>query len=299
MVSKVKLVSVLACFVSVSSLAENWKVLPDETDPMSTIQSYYSVSPSTTSLSWLSSPYSYVKSWIGVGCNSRGDYWAFIGFTDKNFTGGEWMYGHTEHLTKIKYDESLSKIHLIEADNGRKFLNVAQGDTEAFIEGAMTSNKIITGVQWYGHDDVWFEYSMKGSGNAINAIFEKCDITPLVNIENTNEKLGSDLVDRALGNNSIELISSTELNNSIEASLQPPKDGDWTLQIATFKTSKNALRLIRKLTQSNYPTYQTAQNNVFKVYVGSEVQREGVERFRVEIKKEFSLSGIVVRYSSD
>ncbi|MFQ3185281.1 MAG: hypothetical protein ACI8Q3_000293 [Marinomonas primoryensis] len=30
MVSKVKLVSVLACFVSVGSLAENWKVLPDE-----------------------------------------------------------------------------------------------------------------------------------------------------------------------------------------------------------------------------------------------------------------------------
>ncbi len=299
MVSKMKLISVLVCFVSVSSFAENWKVLPDETDPMSTIQSYYSASPSTTSLSRLSSPYSYVKSWIGVGCNARGDYWAFIGFTDKNFTGGEWRYGHTEYFTKIKYDESLSKIHLIEADNGRKFLNVAQGDTNAFIKGVMTSNKIITGVQWYGHDDVWFEYSMKGSSNAINAIFEKCDITPLVSIEKTNEKLDSDLIDRALGNDSVGLSSSTELSDSIEASLQPPRDGDWTLQIATFKSGENALRLTRKLTQSNYPAYQAAQNNVFKVYVGSEVQREDVERFRVKIKKELSLSGIVVRYSSD
>lgn len=299
MISRKNSIVLLATFFSTCAFADSWKVLPDEVDPMSTIQSYYSASPTTTSLSQLKFPYSDVRSWIGVGCNSKGHYWSFIGFTDKNFTGGERVYGEVKHYTKIKYDDELKMIHLIEADNGRNFLNVATADKRDFIKDVMTSNKIITGVQWYGHSDVWFEYSMKGSTKAINAIFEKCAITPLVNIGNTNEKLDSDLVDRALGNNSIELISSTELNNLIEAPLQPPKDGDWTLQIATFKTSENALRLIRKLTQSNYPAYQTAQNNVFKVYVGSEVQREGVERFRVKIKKEFSLSGIVVRYSSD
>jgi hypothetical protein len=299
MISRKNSIVLLATFFSTCAFADSWKVLPDEVDPMSTVQSYYSTSPVTTSLSQLRFPYSDVHSWIGVACNSKGYYWSFIGFTDKNFAAGKRVYGEVEHYTKIKYDDELKTIHLIEADNGRNFLNIATADKRDFIKGVMTSNKIITGVQWYGHDDVWFEYSMKGSGNAINAIFEKCDITALVNIENTNEKLDSDLVDRALGNNSIELVSSSELNNSIEASLQPPKDGDWTLQIATFKTSENALRLIRKLTQSNYPAYQTAQNNVFKVYVGSEVQREGMERFRVKIKKEFSLSGIVVRYSSD
>lgn len=299
MAPTLKLVSVLACFVSASSFSESWKVLPDEADPMSTIQNYYSVSPATTSLSRLNSPYSSVKSWVGVGCNTNGDYWAFIGFTDKNFTGGEWKYGHREHYTKIKYDDLLSSIHLMEADNGRKFLNVSQGDTKTFIKGVITSNKVITGVQWYGHDNVWFEYSMKGSGKVINAIFENCNITTQINVENTNEKLESDLIDRALGNIGIERHSSSELDDSIETSLQPPNDGDWTLQIATFKTSENALRLIRKLIQSNYPAYQTAQNNLFKVYVGSAVQREEIERFRVKIKKEFSLSGIVVRYSRD
>lgn len=299
MVSKAKLVSVLACFVSVSSLAENWKVLPDEVDPMSSVQSYYSASPVTTSLSQLRFPYSDVHSWVGVGCNSEGHYWSFIGFTDKNFTGGKRVYGEVEHYTKIKYDDELKTIHLIEADNGRNFLNVATADKRDFIKGVMTSNKIITGVQWYGHDDVWFEYSMKGSGNAINAIFEKCEITPLVNIENTNEKLDSDLVDRALGNNGIELNSSTKLDDLMDASLLSPKNGDWTVQIASFKTSENALRLTRKLTQAGYSTYQTAKNNLFYVYVGSAVQREDVERFRVKMKKEFSLNGIVVRYSSD
>ncbi|WP_417237404.1 SPOR domain-containing protein [Bizionia paragorgiae] len=299
MVSKAKLVSVLACFVSVSSLAENWKVLPDEVDPMSSVQSYYSASPVTTSLSQLRFPYSDVHSWVGVGCNSEGHYWSFIGFTDKNFTGGKRVYGEVEHYTKIKYDDELKTIHLIEADNGRNFLNVATADKRDFIKGVMTSNKIITGVQWYGHDDVWFEYSMKGSGNAINAIFEKCEITPLVNIEKTNEKLDSDLVDRALGNNGIELNSSTKLDDLMDASLLSPKNGDWTVQIASFKTSENALRLTRKLTQAGYSTYQTAKNNLFYVYVGSAVQREDVERFRVKMKKEFSLNGIVVRYSSD
>lgn len=300
MISRKNSIVLLATFFSTCAFADSWKVLPDEVDPMSTIQSYYSASPTTTPLSQLKFPYSDVRSWIGVGCNSKGHYWSFIGFTDKNFTGGKRVYGKTEHHTKIKYDDDLQMIHLIEADNGRNFLNVATSDKRDFIKGVMTSNKIITGVQWYGHSDVWFEYSMKGSTKAINAIFEKCAITtPLLIIENTKKELDSDLVDRVLGNDSVGLSSSTELNDFIDASIQPPRNGDWTVQIATFKASKNALRLVRKLTQSNYPAYQKAQNNVFKVYVGSEVQREDVERFRVEIKKEFSLSGIVVRYSSD
>lgn len=295
MALSVKLVGVLACFVSVSSFAENWEVLPDKVDPMSTIQSYYSASPATTSLSRLSSPYNSVRSWVGVGCNDNGHYWAFIGFTDKNFAGGEWKHGHTEHYTKIKYDESLSTIHLIEADNGRKFLNVAQGDTKVFIEGLITSNKVITGVKWYGYDDVWFEYSMKNSAKSVSSIFEKCGIAPFVIIKNTPpSEIESSLIDRALDAESISPLSRAD--KSSIPSLHPPKSGDWTLQIATFKARENALRLSNKLGQSNYPAYFFSENGLFKVYVGSEAKQDNVEVFKDKIKEEFGLSGIVVKY---
>ena len=176
MISRKSIALFLAALTSTSIFADSWKELPDQTDPMSTDQSFYVTSPAITSLSALRFPYSDVHSWVGVGCNTNGDYWAFIGFTDKNFVGGKRVYGKTEHYTKIKYDDDLKTIHFTEADNGRNFLDVIADDKRTFLKGVMQSNKIITGVKWYGHSDVWFEYSMKGSTKAIESIFKKCKI---------------------------------------------------------------------------------------------------------------------------
>jgi DedD protein len=80
--------------------------------------------------------------------------------------------------------------------------------------------------------------------------------------------------------------------------VSPEKVADrWVLQIATFKSKDNAIRLVDKLKDSNYAAYSLTTNSLYKVYVGPEFKRETSERMREEIKKKFSLTGIVVKYS--
>ena len=71
----------------------------------------------------------------------------------------------------------------------------------------------------------------------------------------------------------------------------------WVLQIATFKSKENSVRLVEKLKGSNYDAYSLTTNSLYKVYVGPEFKRETSEKMREEIKKKFSLNGIVVKYS--
>lgn len=71
----------------------------------------------------------------------------------------------------------------------------------------------------------------------------------------------------------------------------------WTLQIATFKSKDNATRLVEKLKNANYDAYSLTTNSLYKVYVGPELKREVSDKMRDDIKKEFRLNGIVVKYS--
>ncbi|SHF25764.1 SPOR domain-containing protein [Marinomonas polaris] len=71
----------------------------------------------------------------------------------------------------------------------------------------------------------------------------------------------------------------------------------WVLQIATFKSKENAVRLVEKLKGANYDAYSLTTNSLYKVYVGPEFKRETSEKMREEIKKKFNLNGIVVKYS--
>jgi hypothetical protein len=162
--------------VSTSSFASSWKVLPFEEDPMSESNSYYASSPSTAPMKKLGFPYSDAKSWVGVGCDTDKNYWAYVGFNKANFSGGDWVNSRKRHYTKIKYDNEIKSIQLIEAKSGKEFLHVAGLHEDNFISGLKKSNTIITGVPWYKQGDVWFKYSMRGSTKAINTIFSKCGI---------------------------------------------------------------------------------------------------------------------------
>lgn len=71
----------------------------------------------------------------------------------------------------------------------------------------------------------------------------------------------------------------------------------WTLQIATFKSKDNAVRLVEKLKEGNYAAYSLTTNSLYKVYVGPEFKRETAEKMREEIKQKFSLTGFVTKYS--
>ena len=80
--------------------------------------------------------------------------------------------------------------------------------------------------------------------------------------------------------------------------ITPEKIADrWVLQIATFKSKDNANRLVQKLKDADYDAYSLTTNSLYKVYVGPEFKRETSEKKSEEIKKKFSLNGIVVKYS--
>tara|TARA_R110001606_G_scaffold355428_2_gene506418 strand:+ start:1974 stop:2567 length:594 start_codon:yes stop_codon:yes gene_type:complete len=83
----------------------------------------------------------------------------------------------------------------------------------------------------------------------------------------------------------------------VEKTASVPVADRWVLQIATFKSKENSVRLVEKLKGSNYDAYSLTTNSLYKVYVGPEFKRETSEKMREEIKKKFSLNGIVVKYS--
>ncbi|MBR7890246.1 SPOR domain-containing protein [Marinomonas sp. A79] len=126
----------------------------------------------------------------------------------------------------------------------------------------------LQGVPWYGQGDVWFKYSMKGSAKAIDIILDKCGIG-----------------------------ASQEKSNLVSQRL--PKNGDWTLLIATFKSLENASKLIEKLNAYGHPAYLKTKDNLFIVNVGAGILRKDAELFKEKIKDEFSLNGIVAMYSEN
>lgn len=73
----------------------------------------------------------------------------------------------------------------------------------------------------------------------------------------------------------------------------------WTVQIATFAKEANATRLVTKLKKANYPAYNITTNSLYKVFVGPELERDASEKVQKNIRKQFSLKGIVVKFSEN
>ncbi|MCB5160412.1 SPOR domain-containing protein [Marinomonas algarum] len=88
----------------------------------------------------------------------------------------------------------------------------------------------------------------------------------------------------------------TKSSSSASQSSEPIAER-WTLQIATFKSKDNTVRLVEKLKKANYDAYSMTTNSLYKVYVGPEFKRSVSEKKREEIKDKFKLNGIVIRYS--
>ena len=91
--------------------------------------------------------------------------------------------------------------------------------------------------------------------------------------------------------------AKTPVKEPVKKPTPVPAADRWALQIATFKSKENAVRLVEKLKSANYDAYSLTTNSLYKVYVGPEFKRDTSEKMREEIKKKFNLNGIVVKYS--
>lgn len=72
----------------------------------------------------------------------------------------------------------------------------------------------------------------------------------------------------------------------------------WILQLATFKDENNAKGLRKKLIAGGYKVFIRKQENLLRVYVGPELQRERLESLKLELKQSYGLDGIIVRFTA-
>ena len=73
----------------------------------------------------------------------------------------------------------------------------------------------------------------------------------------------------------------------------------WSLQLASFRDERNAKSLRAELTQAGYKVYIRRADELVRVYVGPEMQRTRLEKLKVAIKEQYSLDGMIVRFTTE
>ncbi|MFQ3230063.1 SPOR domain-containing protein [Reinekea sp.] len=81
-----------------------------------------------------------------------------------------------------------------------------------------------------------------------------------------------------------------------------PKTGIWSVQVASFKDSEKALKLISMLKEADYEVYSRektlSDGTLFtQVFVGPEAKKEQAETKKSDIKAAYNLQGLVVKFS--
>lgn len=74
----------------------------------------------------------------------------------------------------------------------------------------------------------------------------------------------------------------------------------WSVRLGVFSNPQNAVNLESRLLNAGYKAYRRdlpgAQGTVTGVFVGPQVERDAVNRLKVQLQEEFQLAGLVVRF---
>ncbi|MDN7129840.1 zinc-ribbon domain-containing protein [Pseudidiomarina sp. 1APR75-15] len=150
--------------------APTWSTF-SSTDEMTGESMHFAHSPRVSPTRAMSFPYSDVRAWFGVGCDSESE-WAYIGFNSSpNLSDDETKDGYSVVRTRIKWDDALEQIELTQ-DWGDKFLRFRKDDY--VIQQVMKSEEALFELQWHGEQSVYFKFSLNGSSEAISKIRGMC-----------------------------------------------------------------------------------------------------------------------------
>ncbi len=72
----------------------------------------------------------------------------------------------------------------------------------------------------------------------------------------------------------------------------------WTIQLASFRDAGNARALRKKLSDRGYKSYIRRKDQLSKVFVGPDIQRTELEKLRAQLKREFRLDGLILRFTT-
>lgn len=70
----------------------------------------------------------------------------------------------------------------------------------------------------------------------------------------------------------------------------------WSVRVATFSRSDNAVRLVEQLKDAGFTAYARPRGDSIRVYVGPKLNKAIANEQREAIKQQFDLDGIVVRF---
>ena len=74
----------------------------------------------------------------------------------------------------------------------------------------------------------------------------------------------------------------------------------WSLQLGSFRSEENAVKLRRELREAEYRSYilhtKTRDGDTYKVLVGPMLERAAIEKLGVELQTKMDLEGHIVRY---
>ncbi len=73
----------------------------------------------------------------------------------------------------------------------------------------------------------------------------------------------------------------------------------WSLQLASFKDESNAKALRSDLNKAGYKVYIRHGGDLVRVYIGPEMQRTRLEKLQETIKSDYSLDGMIVRFTTE
>lgn len=72
----------------------------------------------------------------------------------------------------------------------------------------------------------------------------------------------------------------------------------WTLQLASFKDEANAKALKKQLISAGHKVYTRQHTDIYKVFVGPDIDRSRLERLKQKLKSDYSLDGLIIRFDT-
>ena len=72
----------------------------------------------------------------------------------------------------------------------------------------------------------------------------------------------------------------------------------WTLQLASFKDESNARVLRKQLIEAGHKVYTRKTADLFKVYVGPDMERDRLDQLKESLKRDYGLDGIIFRFTT-
>lgn len=165
-----KLLFVIILVLANQSLMAEWDTAVSK-DNMTGEHKAYAISPITYPVQEMSSPYTDVTAWIGIGCDSKKEWAYFIFNIAPNLVKDETEDGYNLIRTRIRWDDEVANMTLTQ-DWGDESLSVRYD--EEFISNIESSNTALLELQWYGQRNVYFEFNLKGSLKAIAEIRKGC-----------------------------------------------------------------------------------------------------------------------------